>query len=119
MSEIVLDVLALTRRFGPCAGGDPDPGWHSSGNIRRCLGPGNRRSHERNGPVQFNVTLGAIGTAVGIGASISQVIAGSIVHRFGSNTGCLFLAAVALATFGILYFCMPETRDKRPSNPTL
>ena len=65
------------------------------------------------GTGRFNLTLGAISTAVGIGASLSQVIAGSIVHHFGSNAGFLFLAAVASAAFGILYFFMPETRDKR------
>ena len=71
------------------------------------------------GTGRFNLTLGAIGTAVGIGASLSQVIAGSIVHHFGSNAGFLFLAAVAAAAFGILYFRMPETRDKRFLNSTL
>ncbi|MGA3019476.1 MAG: MFS transporter [Bryobacteraceae bacterium] len=65
------------------------------------------------GTGRFNLTLGAISTAVGIGASLSQVIAGSIVHHFGSNAGFLFLAAVAAAAFGILYMFMPETRDKR------
>jgi MFS family permease len=65
------------------------------------------------GTGRFNLTLGAIGTAVGIGASLSQVVAGSIVHHFGSNAGFLFLAAVAAAAFGILYLFMPETRDKR------
>jgi len=64
------------------------------------------------GSGRFNLTLGAINTAVGIGASLSQVIAGSIVHHFGSNVGFLFLAAVASAALGILYFFMPETRDK-------
>jgi len=64
------------------------------------------------GTGRFNLTLGAIGTAVGIGASLSQAIAGSIVHHFGSSAGFLFLAAVASAAFGILYFFMPETRDK-------
>ena len=64
------------------------------------------------GTGRFNLTLGAISTAVGIGASLSQVIAGSIVHHFGSNAGFLFLAAVASAALGILYFFMPETRDK-------
>jgi hypothetical protein len=49
------------------------------------------------GSGRFNLTLGAISTAVGIGASLSQVIAGSIVHHFGSNAGFLFLAAVASA----------------------
>jgi MFS family permease len=70
------------------------------------------------GSGRFNLTLGAISTAVGIGASLSQVIAGSMVHHFGSNAGFLFLAAVALAAFGILRFFMPETRDKQFLNPT-
>jgi predicted MFS family arabinose efflux permease len=70
------------------------------------------------GSGRFNVTLGAISTAVGIGASLSQVIAGSIVHHFGSSAGFLFLAEVALVAFGILYFFMPETRDKQFPNPT-
>jgi predicted MFS family arabinose efflux permease len=70
------------------------------------------------GTGRFNLTLGAIGTAVGIGASLSQVIAGSIVHHFSSNTGFLFLASVALAAFGILYFFMPESRESQPLNPT-
>jgi MFS family permease len=64
------------------------------------------------GSGRFNFALGAITTAVGIGASLSQVIAGSIVHRFGNNAGFLFLAAVAAIALGILYFFMPETRDK-------
>jgi predicted MFS family arabinose efflux permease len=65
------------------------------------------------GTGRFNLTLGAIATAVGIGASLSQVIAGSIVHHFNPNAGFLFLAAVAAAAFAILYFFMPETREKR------
>jgi MFS family permease len=64
------------------------------------------------GSGRFNITLGAIATAVGIGASLSQTIAGAIVHHFSFNTGFLFLAAIAAAAFGILYFFMPETRDK-------
>jgi len=70
------------------------------------------------GSGRFNLTLGAISTAVGIGASLSQVIAGSIVHHFGSNAGFLFLAAVASVAFTILYFFMPESRDKQFLNPT-
>jgi hypothetical protein len=45
--------------------------------------------------------------------------AGSILHHFSSNAGFLFLAAVAAAAFGILYFRMPETRDNRFLSPTL
>jgi predicted MFS family arabinose efflux permease len=70
------------------------------------------------GSGRFNLTLGAISTAVGIGASCSQVIAGSIVHHFGSSAGFLFLAAVAALAFCILYFFMPETRDKQFLKPT-
>ncbi len=61
------------------------------------------------GTGRFNLTLGAITAAVGIGAALSQVIAGSIVHRLGYTTGFLFLGAIATAALAILYFFMPET----------
>jgi predicted MFS family arabinose efflux permease len=65
------------------------------------------------GTGRFNLTLGAVTTAVGIGASLSQVIAGAIVHHAGFRAGFLFLAAVALAAFAILYLFMPETLNTR------
>lgn len=65
------------------------------------------------GTGRFNLTLGAITTAVGIGAALSQVIAGSIVHHVGFRAGFFFLAGVASAALAILYFFMPETRDTR------
>jgi len=64
------------------------------------------------GSGRFNITLGAIATAAGIGASLSQTIAGAIVHHFSFDAGFLFLAAIAATAFCILYFFMPETRDK-------
>ena len=64
------------------------------------------------GSGRFNITLAAIGTAVGIGAALSQTIAGSIVHHFSFAAGFLFLGVIAAAAFGILYFFMPETREK-------
>jgi MFS family permease len=39
------------------------------------------------GTGRFNLTLGAISTAVGIGAALSQVIAGGIVHHVGYRAG--------------------------------
>jgi predicted MFS family arabinose efflux permease len=69
------------------------------------------------GSGRFNLTLGAVTTAVGIGAALSQSIAGSIVHRFGYHAGFLFLAAIATAAFLLLWLAMPETRDS--SEPTL
>ena len=71
------------------------------------------------GTGRFNLTLGAISTAVGIGAALSQVIAGSIVHHAGFRADFLFLAGVALAAFSLLYFFMPETRNTRPENAGL
>ena len=69
------------------------------------------------GTGRFNLTLGAISTAVGIGAALSQVIAGSIVDHFNFNSGFLFLGAVAMAAFAILYFLMPETRNRQFLEP--
>ena len=69
------------------------------------------------GTGRFNLTLGAISTAVGIGAALSQVIAGSIVEHFNFNVGFLFLGAVAMAAFAILYFLMPETRNRQFLEP--
>jgi MFS family permease len=64
------------------------------------------------GTGRFNLTQGAIGAAVGTGASLSQVAAGSMAHHFGNDAGFLFLAAVASLAFGILFFFMPETLEK-------
>lgn len=63
------------------------------------------------GTGRFNLTLGAVTTAVAIGAALSQLVAGFIVHRLGYHAGFLFLAAVAAVAFGILWAALPETRD--------
>ena len=63
------------------------------------------------GTGRFNLTLGVVTTAVGIGAALSQSIAGGIVHRFGYPAGFLFLAVVAAVAFMLLWTSMPETRD--------
>jgi len=65
------------------------------------------------GTGRFNLTLGVISTAVGIGASLSQVIAGSLVHHFDLRVGFLCLSAIAAAALAILYFFMPETVGMR------
>jgi predicted MFS family arabinose efflux permease len=65
------------------------------------------------GSGRFNFTLGAVTTAVGIGAALSQSIAGGIVHAFGYRAGFLFLSGVALAALAILYLFMPETQERR------
>jgi len=67
------------------------------------------------GTGRFNLTLGAVTTAIGVGAALSQSIAGGIVHRWGYHAGFLFLATVAALAFVILWTAMPETRDRGPS----
>ena len=71
------------------------------------------------GTGRFNLTLGAIATAVGIGAALSQTIAGSIVHHFSDRAGFLFLASVAAAAFAILWFFMPETAEWKSARVSL
>ena len=69
------------------------------------------------GTGRFNLTLGAIATAVGIGAALSQTIAGAIVHHFGDRAGFLFLASVAAAALLMLWLFMPETLNGRRPLP--
>ncbi len=61
------------------------------------------------GTGRFNLTQGAIGAAVGTGAALSQVIAGSVAHLAGNNAAFLFLAAIAGVAFLALFFFMPDT----------
>jgi cyanate permease len=62
---------------------------------------------------RFNLAQGAIATAVGIGASLSQGIAGRIAHRAGYSAAFLFLAAVAAAGLVLFWMAMPETRNQK------
>jgi predicted MFS family arabinose efflux permease len=63
------------------------------------------------GSGRFNMTLGVVTTAVGIGAALSQSIAGAIVHHFGYHACFLFLSSVAAVALLLLWIAMPETRD--------
>jgi predicted MFS family arabinose efflux permease len=66
------------------------------------------------GSGHFNLMLGAFSAAIGIGTSLSQVIAGSMVHHFGSAAGFIFLASIATAAFALLSFFLPETQKQSP-----
>jgi MFS family permease len=69
------------------------------------------------GTGRFNLTLGAIATAVGIRAALSQTIAGAIVHHFDDRAGFVFLASVAAAALLMLWFFMPETLEWKAAAP--
>lgn len=59
----------------------------------------------------FNLSLGAIATASGIGAALSTAFAGLIIVRLGYDVAFLALAAVAGLGFLVYAFGMPETRS--------
>jgi len=61
---------------------------------------------------RFNLAQGLVGTAVGIGASLSTTIAGFLADRFGSHVAFLGLAGAAACGFLMLAAMMPETRPE-------
>lgn len=62
------------------------------------------------GTGHFNLAQGAVGAAVGLGASLSTTIAGSIADGFGASSAFLWLTAMALAGLTLTLARMPETR---------
>jgi MFS family permease len=65
------------------------------------------------GTGHFNLGQGIVGTAVGIGASVSTTYAGYLSDHLGSPIAFLGLAMVAILGFFILWVLMPETRPRR------
>lgn len=70
------------------------------------------------GTGHYNLALGSIGAAVGIGASISTTMAGFVSEHAGFQAGYLSLAAPAVAAFLLLWLAMPETRNVEADIPT-
>ena len=62
------------------------------------------------GSGHFNLAQGIVGTATGIGASLSTVLAGYVSDSFGSSVAFTGLAGVAAAGLAMIWFVMPETR---------
>jgi predicted MFS family arabinose efflux permease len=62
------------------------------------------------GSGHFNLAQGIVGTAVGIGASLSTVLAGYASDKFGSNVAFMGLAGVAALGLAMIWLVMPETR---------
>jgi MFS family permease len=60
----------------------------------------------------FNLSLGAVGFAIGIGSTVSTSAAGWIADHFGMRHAFYFLATVGLAAVLLAVFAMPETRPE-------
>jgi predicted MFS family arabinose efflux permease len=63
-----------------------------------------------SGTGRFNLTQGIVGTASGIGASLSTAVFGLVAVNFGRTAVFVSIASVALLATLILWFFMPETR---------
>jgi len=59
----------------------------------------------------FNLTLGALGVAIAIGASLSTFITGITAAAFGAAVAALGLALMGVAGIVLLWAGMPETRE--------
>ncbi|KYH00844.1 MFS transporter [Bradyrhizobium sp. DOA1] len=62
------------------------------------------------GSGHFNLAQGIVGTATGIGASLSTVLGGYVSDKFGNATAFIGLSGVAAAGLLLIFFVMPETR---------
>ena len=63
------------------------------------------------GTGRFNLAQGAAAASWGLGAALSNGVAGMIVNGFGFSAAFFFLAACALGALAIYAFLVPESRD--------
>jgi MFS family permease len=62
------------------------------------------------GTGRFNLGLGIVGSAVGIGAALSTTIAGYTIDHFGSGIAFYGLAFIAFCGLASVWLLLPETR---------
>jgi len=60
---------------------------------------------------RYNLSMGFIGLAIGVGATISTSLAGWIADAAGTPTAYIALALVGLAAVLLAFTAMPETRS--------
>ncbi|MDQ0981046.1 MFS transporter [Pseudomonas synxantha] len=70
------------------------------------------------GTGRFNVSLGALSTVFGLGAALSNSLAGFVVQQAGYNAAFLALAGVAGIALLLLWLAMPETLVKPSTGAT-
>lgn len=63
------------------------------------------------GSGNFNLALGIVGSAMGIGAAISTLLAGIVADRMGTSAALLMLSVFALIGFLVFALFMPETKN--------
>lgn len=63
------------------------------------------------GSGHYNLTIGALGLAIGLGATASTVMAGAIADMFSPSTAFAVLGCAGLAAMLLVLLVMPETRN--------
>ena len=75
------------------------------------------------GTGRFNLTQGALATATGVGAGLSNLMTGFVVKEAGFDAGFLTLSAIAVSAALFFALAMPETRPSQGNHagrhPTL
>ena len=71
------------------------------------------------GTGRFNLGLGIVGSAVGIGAALSTTLAGFMMDHFGSSLAFWSLAGVAVCGLALVWLLLPETRTESAPTPAL
>src|SRR5271156_4364736 len=64
----------------------------------------------------FNLSLGVVGFALGIGATLSTPAAGGVADHFGGRSAFFCLCAVGVAAVLLVSLAMPETRPNRDAD---
>ena len=64
----------------------------------------------------FNLSLGAVGLAMGIGGTLSPPLAGWIADEFGTGAAYATLSAAGFIAILIALVALPETRPAAPEN---
>ncbi len=62
------------------------------------------------GTGRFNLTQGGIQTGIGIGAALSNLLAGSVAQRAGYDAAFLTLAVVSIVAIAVFWLAVPETK---------
>ena len=65
------------------------------------------------GTGRYNLAQGAASASWGLGAALSNSVAGFIVDKAGFSAAFVFLAGCAFAAFLLLWIAMPETGDPK------
>ena len=68
---------------------------------------------------RYNLALGAVATAQGVGVSLSGLAAGLIVDHFGYDAAFATSAAIAFAALAVLGLALPETGSRGRAGATV